>query len=363
MKFIFGLILFSAFNFSFNAQAAEGETVHGFTAEQSAWMAEQNEVADLQLQAFGGSSADIPGELMPYGEYADQGYLIFNDQVMFNSFTAKKGFLENLPASITPVIFTQNESPEYIESLRERFGSFMINGQEKLKIMYLSDNGNSFWARDNVPVPVYSKKNGSSTFTVVDAKYYYNFEPDVQVAAYFKAEIWKHKYFYEGGNFVANAIGDCLVVNNERVEKMPDSIFSAAYGCKRFLRLPYLRGIGHADESVKFVGDNLVLTDLPEYQKILEAEGFQVIMMPRAKGEYETYLNSVILEDTIFVPVFGNELDAEALAVYRNLGYKPVPLDSHTLSNRGLGSLHCISMVYPKVEFVDLLKSLGGEEI
>lgn len=362
MKLILGMILMCAL--SMQAFGVE-ELTHGFTAEQSAWMANKNLEASFQFSA---AKRNMPKteELMPYGEYADQGYLIFNDEFTFNSYTAKRGFLENLPASITPVVFTQNESPEYIQSLRARFGGYMLKGQDKLKIMYLADKGNSFWARDNIPVPVYSKPVGKidkGTFTVIDALYYYDFEPDEQVGEYFNAEVRSHKYFYEGGNFVANAIGDCLVVNNERVAKMPDSIFESAYGCKRFFRLPYLRGIGHADESVKFVGDNLVLTDLPEYQKILEAAGFQVIMMPRAKGNYETYLNSVILEDTIYVPVFGNELDEEALAVYRNLGYHPVPLDSYTLSNKGLGSLHCISMVYPKVRFTDLLKNLGGEEI
>ncbi len=129
------------------------------------------------------------------------------------------------------------------------------------------------------------------------------------------------------------------------------------------MRLPNIRGIGHADESVKFVDDKLVLTDLKSYKELLEERGFQVIMMPRPNRHFETYLNSVILEDTIYVPVFGSKKDKEALAVYRNLGFNPIGLDSVTLSNRGQGSLHCISMVYPKVEYTELLKNIGAEEV
>ncbi len=355
MKLLLGLILV----FAGTAQAEE--ITHGFTAAQSKWMAGQNNKTAMN---FGGSlRADKDDVIRPYAEYKDQGYLIFNDEFMFNSQIVKQGFLRNLPDSITPVVFTQNESPEYVQSLKERFGSYMIKNKEKLKIMYLEDSGNSFWARDNIPVPMYYMDQGEDHFMVVDAKYYYDFEPDKQVAEHFNALMWSHDYYFEGGNFVANDLGDCLVVDNERVEKIPNRIFEAQYGCTQLVRLPYLRGIGHADESVKFVGDKLVLTDLREYKEILEERGFQVIMMPRAKQKYETYLNSVILEDTIYVPVFGSPLDKEALAVYRNLGYHTVPLDSKTLSNRGLGSLHCISMVYPRVEYSTLLKNLGGEAI
>ena len=45
------------------------------------------------------------------------------------------------------------------------------------------------------------------------------------------------------------------------------------------------------------------------------------------------------------------------------LGLKAAGGDSVSLSNTGQGSVHCITMTYPKVPMADLLKSMGAKEI
>jgi hypothetical protein len=185
---------------------------------------------------------------------------------------------------------------------------------------------------------------------VVDAQYYHHYEPDEDVAELFEAERLAHDYYFEGGNFLATTDGTCAVVDVRAVQRIPDSIFEDLYGCKNLIRFPFAKGIGHMDESLKFIGDNIALTDVESYKDILEAEGFDVILFPKAVARYETYLNSVILGDVVYVPVFDRPEDEEALAAYRNLGYNPVPMNSYYLSNDGLGSLHCISMVYPDLD-------------
>lgn len=364
MKFLVLLIAF--FTFGVVAMAAPQK---GFSPKEMSWMAQQNNSQskkDFKAMALEGKSffgLDADEYVLPYGEYENQGYILFNDESDFGSRLAKRGFLSHLPDSIIPVIFTTNQSPEYVQSLKERWGVY-LNDFSKLKIMALKSKGNSFWARDGIPVPTFKFTKKKSEFTVVDAIYYHDFEADYQVAKHFSAAVSKHDYYFEGGNFMPNAHGDCLVVNTDATAQVPDSVFSLQYGCKNLIRLPYLKGIGHADESVKFVDAQTVITDAEDYAQILKEEGFEVVMMPRPKRPYETYMNSVFLEKTVYVPVFGREeKDKEAMDVYRSLGFTPVPLNSYSLSNEGLGSLHCISMVYPKVSFKELLTETDSREL
>src|SRR5690606_28624226 len=134
---------------------------------------------------------------------------------------------------------------------------------------------------DNTPVPVWNQ-NGMG---LVDARYYYNFEPDAFFKDLFRSSLDRHSYFYEGGNFTANALGDCLVVNRRAsypggdsdTAAIPDEIFRNKYGCTRLIRFRHIKGIGHSDEVVKFISDKIVLTDTRAYVPTLEAAGFTVV--------------------------------------------------------------------------------------
>lgn len=160
---------------------------------------------------------------------------------------------------------------------------------------------------------------------------------------------------------MANSKNECLVVNTQATSVVPDSVFLAHYGCRVLVRLPFVKGIGHADESVKFIDDHTVLTDEKSYVPLLESKGFDVVMLPRPKLKYETYVNSLMINGVVYVPIFGRPSDQKALAVYRSMGFeKVIGLRSDTLSNRGMGSLHCITMTYPKVPMSELLHSMGG---
>jgi agmatine/peptidylarginine deiminase len=128
------------------------------------------------------------------------------------------------------------------------------------------------------------------------------------------------------------------------------------YGCLKTIRLPYIRGIGHVDETLKFMDDTTILTDEKRYKETLEDHGFTVHMLPRADKRYETYANSLLINGTVFVPIFGEKNDKKALDIYRSFGLKVFGINSSILSNRGKGSLHCITMTYPKVPFVELKK-------
>lgn len=203
----------------------------------------------------------------------------------------------------------------------------------------------------------------TSSLALVDARYYYPFEPDTDIGTLFGAPVSSHKFNFEGGNFMANHKGHCVMVNNSSHAKIPDSIFQNMYGCKQIDRLPHLEGIGHVDEHVRFVSEDTVLTDLPEYKKTLEASGLKAVLLPRPNTEMETYVNSLVVNGVAIVPTFGEKTDAEALKVYESVGLKAFGADSLSLSNDGEGSIHCITMTYPDVPFAMVLKSLHATEI
>ncbi len=328
-------------------------------------------------------SATSPTGLLvkrPVAEYEDTGYLMFYDIADFNSADVKAKLIENLPAGVTAVIYTDIDDQKEMEGLY-RYYSELAPNPDQVKIINIPNPviedpeygevlPNGFWARDTIPVPVIQLANISplqalsERFTVVDAKYYHFYEPDQIIADYYSAALLSHNYYFEGGNFMANAKGDCLVIDTEAAEIVPSHIFTRTYGCSNLIRLPYLKGIGHADESVKFISDNHVLTDDRRYKNILEKEGFKVTMLPRAKRDYETYVNSLIINGTVWVPIYQQKSDATALQVYKDLGFNVIAVDSSILSNDGAGSVHCITMTYPKTtDFNDLLNHFGAKNI
>ncbi len=298
----------------------------------------------------------------PFAEYLDAGYLIFSENEYLKSGVAKQTMALNLPQNMELVVYTSNSDLGHQRSLFKKYSKFI--DPVRLKVINLNQPGrDGFWARDGVPVPVWDTELAISRLALVDAQYYHQFEPDEKVSQFFGAQLFKHQFQYEGGNYLANSKGQCIIVNNNRVKVMPDSVFSELYGCKSLTRLPHIKGIGHVDESVKFINDHTVITDDDSYRVQLENIGLKVVMMPRPQNSYETYVNSLMVNGVVFVPTFGQVKDSVALDIYKSFGLKVVALDSSDLSNKGLGSIHCITMVYPPVSFNSLLQHINSKNV
>lgn len=293
----------------------------------------------------------------PYSEVEDAGYFFISSGEDFRSSEAKKTMIKNLPSTVTAVVYTSPGNDK--QRIMDRYKDLIP--ADRLKVIELSGANRGFWARDGLPVAAWSQKGGEIQF--VDARYYHGFEPDAQLASMFHTTVSKHSYYYEGGNFMVNDLGDCILVNNQTARTIPDSIFTGNYGCKQIHRMPFEKGIGHIDETVRFIRSKTVVTDSSQYAATLRDKGFEVVMLPRPEEEVETYVNALLVNDTIFVPVFGQSTDAEAVKVYESFGLKVVPINTSVLSNDGLGSLHCITMTYPKVPFQVLLSRLNAREL
>jgi hypothetical protein len=310
----------------------------------------------LQLNKTAAPMATMPVPLRPISEVEEAGYLFFSADTPFDSAEAKRIMARNLPAGVTLVIFA--DVYEDRQTVLDEYKGLI--DPARIKVVQIPDTGRGFWARDGLPIPVWAK---DKTMELVDARYYHGFEPDDIMAGWFHSPVFKHSYYFEGGNFMTNDEGACLIVDNDRAETIPDAIFTGMYGCKKLVRLPFEKGIGHADESVRFLTSKIVLTDSPTYAARLRQEGFDARMLPRPNREYETYVNALLVNGTVFVPVYNERNQQEALDVYKAAGMNVVPIESLSLSNNGLGSIHCITITYPKVPFQQVLDMLGAREL
>lgn len=341
------------------AKGTESEVpAHGYTADQLRSMRRHN--AAIGASANKGLTLGeerVERKYRPYADYEKTGYLIMSADFNFDSRQAKLLMASKLPADATLVIFTDTYGTSKEAVLRE-YGA--VVPRERIKVVALRGASRGFWARDGIPVPAV---DASGNLVVVDAVYGHGFEPDAEVARLFGAAIEKHRYYFEGGNYMANHDGECIMVDAGAHRQIPDSIFVGQYGCRRMIRLPFIDGIGHIDEHVRFISEKVVVTDLPRYKDILEGKGLTVHMMPKPAGPYETYVNSLIMDGKVIVPVFGRDTDEQALSVYRSLGLEAFGADSRSLSNKGQGSVHCITMTYPAVPARELMKALGATEL
>ncbi len=277
-----------------------------------------------------------------YVEYNPAKYIFFDDRTIFSSKEVKKGILQNLPDGVDVVIYFA--IPGSITKIRKRFKRY-IKDESRLHILPIDSKGHGFWARDALPIPVYTKNKG---LALVDAKYYYNFQPDFDIAEYLGVPVTSHGYHFEGGNFIPDERGNCLLINDGTGAEIPYHILKNYYGCKNTIKLPFDTGIGHVDERLKIVSEDIALTDTEHYRPYLENLGYEVRMLPRPKTKYGTYSNSLQVNGTIYLPIFGEKTDKEAIRIYESLGFKVVPLRSKYLSSNGQGSIHCITMTYPE---------------
>jgi hypothetical protein len=136
----------------------------------------------------------------------------------------------------------------------------------------------------------------------------------------------------------------------------PTGFFTQYFGCSSVALLKQEGGIGDIDERVKFLGDQNVLTDNDNYAAIFKSKGYTVHMIPRTGDEFETYMNTLYVNGTIFVPQMGIASDKAALDAYRALGFNPVGVVTRSMADNGHGNIHCATMNYPPGSFTPSLQ-------
>jgi Porphyromonas-type peptidyl-arginine deiminase len=298
------------------------------------------------LASPAGVAARQAPNLRPFAEYESIGVLVMSAADGFGAAAVKRELLRHLPEGVSVVLYGPWDTPADQARVIEDYGRHI--DAARLRYLPLPKAARGFWSRDPMPVPLMSP---DGRLMLTDAKYWSGFEPDVEIGRLLAAPIQKHGLQFEGGNFAANHLGDCLVVQSRSTNKITDDLFASMYGCRTVIRLPKKGGIGHIDERARFVNARTIVTDTPEYASLLGGRGFVVVPIARPAGKDDTYVNALFVNGTAFVPQYGRPEDAAALAVYERLGFIPVGFDSRTLSARGLGSIHCLVMTYPHVAF------------
>ena len=366
MKFLF-LVIGLSLSFTANADDLGVSPSEDVLRE----VFEYNQQLSLEDPSFLNSSSPTLSfnralEITAFSEWEETGYLVFSDENRYESERIKRQLAEGLPENVKLVVYTQNTRSSYHQDLFEYYSRML--SPERVIILKLPRGGRtSLWTRDNTPIAVKDQDNNPY---LVDAKYYYNFEPDASFGQMYGIDLLSNPYFFEGGNLINNSVGDCIVVNRRRrypfgtsdTAAIPDEVFERSYGCTNLIRLEHIKGIGHADEVVKFLDNNTIVTDTEAYVERLEAQGFDVHLLPEPRTPYGTYVNSLIVNDIIYMPIFEESGDQESFDTYQRLlpNHTIVPIESSRLSSNGQGGVHCITMTYPPYELKDLAQTLGG---
>ncbi len=283
-------------------------------------------------------------------------YLLLNgtDIGVDNLAQLQKTFALNLPQDMILVVVTESSNAK---SIKEKYLQWI--SQDRLIVASGKNLGDTVWGRDSYPYPVYQDE--SKTVELVAHEYFRYFAAhDIIANAVNANNVTKPGFISVGGNLMGTAKGECFIVDSTRTFGLEDKMYKSAFRCKSVMRFPWVAGIGDVDEVIKVLPNNVVLTNQDSYVADLEKLGYKVTMLPKpTTGDYRTYANSVILNDTVFMPIYNDANDDDATRVYESFGYKVIGIESNYLSDKMNGSVHCLTMTYPNMDSQDLMKKLG----
>lgn len=264
------------------------------------------------------------------------------------------------------------------DSLRDYFVEY---GVDPGRLHFLEYAHDAFWTRDFGPIAI-ELSDGSAAF--VDARYYTDRRRDDAVATllsdYVDVPVFRPDVSTEGGNFMTNGAGLCVVTewllqeNPQLSNAEIGGIQRDYFGCAETIVLQRMagEGTGHVDMYAKFTARDTVLVGSynpaadPMNAAILDenaqrlagvtlADGSPLrvvrIPMPTISGEvYRSYTNSLIANGVVFMPTYDTDryLEDEAEAAYLSAlpaGYQVLRIDSSDIIGWG-GAVHCTTMSF-----------------
>lgn len=269
------------------------------------------------------------------------------------------------------------------------------NGEKNNIINYLQNNGipldsvefyiwprNSVWSRDYGP---WFMRKYDNTEGIVD--FIYN-RPRPQddtipwrIGNAWAIPVYGSPLVHAGGNFMVDGLGtgfaSTLIYeeNPSYSHQEIDSLMLAYSGLEQFIVLQRMNieYTGHIDLWTKILNDTLVLVG--EYEpghqnynllnqnadsiaSCTNREGFpyRVARMPMpwsASSAPPTYLNSLMVNNKVLVPLWGEAEDSIALTIYEQLlpDHDIVGIDCSYMAGSG-GAIHCITMQAPSRRYI-----------
>ena len=252
-------------------------------------------------------------------------------------------------------------------------------------VIFQQISTNSVWIRDYGPWWIY-QPDGSRAILDLD----YN-RPRPQDDAYPEnlATEWNMDYYglglvEAGGNMLLDGTGNVFIsdiifdasqgFDPNLTQDQLDEYFLDYYGVGNVIITDHLDndGTGHIDMFVKVINDTTVIVG--EYETPSAGAGnnynicnnvatqiagltngngrpytvIRMLMPPYSGGVTYTYINSLIANKKVFVPIYGFSTDADALAQYAQVmpSYEIIGFDCNQIITAN-GAIHCIAMKVP----------------
>ena len=278
------------------------------------------------------------------------------------------------------------------DAVRDRLGD--LNG----KLLFCCMETNDTWARDHAPIAVIADgRPAVSDFCFNGWGLRYAANHDNRIArTLFEKGIFRRAVAYlncqqfvlEGGSIDTDGRGTIMTTagcltsdnrNNSMRACIVERRFKAFFGAERVLWLKkgFIAGDdtdGHVDMLARFCDertiayvkwtkkDELHYRGLSAMERQLKTfvdyrgEPYRLIPLPmpeeifyRGKRLPASYANFLIINDAVLVPVYGCAQDATALSALRGAfpDREVIAVNCRVLLRQG-GSLHCVTMQYPK---------------
>jgi hypothetical protein len=288
----------------------------------------------------------------PFSEVENTGYVAISSASDYEMPQLRLAIAQNLPTSAALIIYVGDASE--VPALKAQYSQYL--DADHLKFLVVPEGGDAdpLWARDSLPFPVYMQ----SGFGLVDSIYPQDFEPDAQFAAAFNIPMVSTGQEFRGGNLLFDLAGNCFSEDTNETAGLsnPQQYFTQYYGCKTVTLLDQQGGIGDIDERIKFLSNTDAVTDNPTYATLLQGKGYTVHMIPTTGADDETYMNTLLVNGTIFVPQMGIPTDQSAVTAYQNLGFKAIGVITKELATKEDGNIHCLTMNYPPGSFTSSVR-------
>jgi agmatine deiminase len=261
--------------------------------------------------------------------------------------------------------------------------SYLNNGGVSLdSVEFYQYSNNSIWMRDYGPWFMSKADNGEG---IVDFEYNRPRPLDDtipwRIGASWGIPVYGSPLEHPGGNFMVDGLGtgfasDLIYDENPGYAQQEiDSLMLAYSGLEQFIVMPKMNieYTGHIDLWTKAINDTLVLVG--EYEsghpnhtllnqnaaliashKNRDGISYRVARIPMpwsTSNAPPTYLNSLFVNNKVLVPLWNEDEDSAAIAIYEQLlpDHEIVGIDCSYMSGSG-GAIHCITMQMPSAAFL-----------
>ncbi len=379
---VLGIVLLCASASGAHAGEAIDQSSGGLPAWEEAWEQlspgkadEWDDYRQAHPEWFGVTAPPVV-PVRPYAEFEPSQAVMLRPSGKISSF--HKGILKGLVGHVDRIVLFH--TPGQVEELTKQLKSWDIWSDAYEFVDVGETNAN--WTRDYGPLATVAVDSGR--VGLIDFRYYHGRAYDdaipTKLALHWGINVFRPSMSYEGGNFMADPHGTCYATeklfsqNGGHTKDEVTQWMKEYLGCTQLViyKLPKGLGTGHVDMFSKMMDETHVLLGrydpalqpenaaiLDENEKMLEGvvneagESLEVFRLPLPwdeTGVWYTYTNSLIVNDTVLVPVYSKfkDLEAEALSVY---GDAAPDLEVWTVNSDSIipagGAIHCVTQTVP----------------